>query len=439
MILINSIKKKYPIKLGNVGKYCFFLGVFFLPTALPIAGIFLIIALVYSFINNKSIFSKDKVNLFIVVAIGLMIFSTIYNFLLQIPKEIEDSSNTFLWLNIFNWIPALLCFIGFQNYLTTKKDRLNFAKFFISGTVPFIASCFFQLFFDISGPFEILNGLIVWFQKPLEARAGISGLFSNRNYAGFWLAVSLPFSLYLSKKNLNSRINSISPFLISCSIIYLIILTNSRNAFIGLATTLIMFFGIKSILLFFFLIILFILIQNFFQIINLEITNLFPSSLQRFRDVFFIDAPRIVIFRSVLSFILERPLFGWGAGTFFLIYTNKLNMWRPPSTYFEPYHTHNLFLEMTFNFGIPAAILITSISIFIFIKATSISFSPKYKNDFFNLDKAWVTGTLVIFIMFSNDVTFYDGKISLLTSMLFSGLRCIRHSQENIKNIHDLA
>ena len=439
MILINSIKKKYPINIGSIGKYCFFLGVFCLPTALPIAGIFLIIALIYSFINDKSIFFKDKVNLLIVVAIGLIIFSTMYNFLLQIPKEIENSSNTYLWLNIFNWIPTLLCFVGFQNYLKTSKDRLNFAKFFIAGTVPFIASCFLQLFFDINGPFEILNGLIVWFQKPLKDVSGISGLFSNRNYAGLWLAVSLPFSFYLFKKNLNSKIKSISTFLIACSIIYLIILTNSRNAFIGLATTLIMFLGVKSILLFFFLMILFIFIQNFFQIINLDITNLFPASLQRFRDIFFIDAPRIVIFRSALNFILERPLFGWGAGTFLLIYTNNFNMWRPPSTYFEPYHTHNLFLEMAFNFGIPASILITSISIFIFIKAISFSFSPKYKNDFFNLDKAWITGTLVLFIMFSNDVTFYDGKIGLLTGILFSGLRCIRHPRENIKTSHNVA
>ena len=435
MLLINSIKKIYPI---DVGKYSFFLGVFFLPTALPIAGTFLIIALFCSLVKDKSIFFKDKVNFSIVIAIGLIILSTINNFLIQVPQEIVDSTDKYLWLNIFNWIPALLSFIGFQNYLKTRKDRLNFSKFFIAGTVPFIISCLFQLFFNISGPFEIFNGLIVWFQKPLEVTAGVSGLFSNRNYAGFWLAISLPFSLYLFKKNQNSRIKSISAFLISCTIIYLIVLTNSRNAFIGLTTTLMIFFGLKSILLFFLVIILFITIQNLLTLINSEITSLFPVTLKRFRDIFFIDAPRIVIFRSALSFILERPLFGWGAGTFFLIYTNKLNIWRPPFKYFVPFHTHNLFLEMTFNFGIPASILITSISIFIFTKAISTSFSPKYKNAFFNLDKAWISGTLALFIMFSNDVTFYDGKISILTSILFSGLRCIPHSPEKMETSHDI-
>ena len=79
---------------------------------------------------------------------------------------------------------------------------MQFSTFFIAGTVPLIASCLFQLFFNISGPFETLNGLIVWFQKPLSSSGGVSGLFSNKNYAGFWLAVSLPFSLYFIKKNI---------------------------------------------------------------------------------------------------------------------------------------------------------------------------------------------------------------------------------------------
>jgi len=154
--------------------------------------------------------------------------------------------------------------------------------------------------------------------------------------------------------------------------------------------------------------------------------------------MFFINSSRIVIFRSALSYILQRPFLGWGGGTFFLIYTNKVNLWRPPFKYFDPQHTHNLLLEMAFNFGIPAAIILTSISIIIFLKAIPFCFSSKHNIKKFNLDKAWLCATLVVFIMHINDVTFYDGKISLLISILFSGIKCIPISQEDLENNHHI-
>lgn len=435
MLIRNYFRKKNEIEIG---KYSFLIGVFFLPTALPIAGIFLIIGLVFSISKNKSIFFQDKINLYILIAIFFILLSTTNNFIYNIPKELENSSNTILWLNLFNWIPSLLCFITFQNYLKTNKDRLKFSKYFIAGTIPLIVSCFFQLFFNINGPFEILNGLIVWFQKPLEETGGVSGLFSNRNYAGFWLAVSLPFSLYFFKKNLNFNIKSLTSFLISFFIISLIILTNSRNAFLGLTSSLMIFFGAKGSLLIFLIIISLIFINTLLPIINPNITSFLPLVFERFGNIFFINSSRIVIFRSALSYILQRPFLGWGGGTFFLIYTNKENMWRPPFKYFDPQHAHNLLLEMAFNFGIPAAIILTSISIIIFLKAIPFCFSSKNNIDYFNLDKAWLCATLVVFIMHINDVTFYDGKISLLISILFSGIKCIPISQEDLEKNHQI-
>ena len=109
-------------------------------------------------------------------------------------------------------------------------------------------------------------------------------------------------------------------------------------------------------------------------------------------------------------------------------------MWIPPFKYFEPQHTHNLFFEMSFNFGLPVSFIITTISIIIFVRAIPISFSRQQSNEYFNLNKAWLCATLVVFVMHFNDVTFYDGKISLLISILFSGLKCIPISKENMEN-----
>ena len=160
--------------------------------------------------------------------------------------------------------------------------------------------------------------------------------------------------------------------------------------------------------------------QNFLPIIN---TNITSNIFERFGDIS-INSSRITIFRSAINFILEKPFFGWGAGTFFLIYSNQEVFFGPP-LWFIPQHAHNLFLEMAFNFGIPASILITCITINLLLKAIPISFSLKNKNDSFNIDKAWGCGALVVFFMYISDVPFYDGKISLLTSILFAGLRCI--------------
>lgn len=430
MLIRNFLAKDHDF---DFGKYSFLIGVFFLPTALPIAGIFLIVGLVFSLIKDKFIIFKDKINFSIIISIFLILFSTTYNYHSQIPNGTETTRNFFLWLNLFNWIPTLLCFITFQNYLQTKEDRLKFSKYFIAGTIPVIISCLFQLNFNIHGPFEILNGLIVWFQKPLGETGGVSGLFSNRNYAGLWLAVSLPFSLYFFDKNSNHKVKSLSAFLISSTIVTLIILTNSRNAFLGLISSSLIFFGTKSVLFLLISITLFIFINTFLPIIYPNMTVFFPNVFERFGNMFFINSPRVVIFRSVINFISQKPFLGWGAGTFFLIYTSKENIWIPPFKYFDPQHSHNLFFEMAFNFGLPASILITSISIIIFVRAIPISFFGKYRTNNFNLDKAWISASLVVFLMHINDVTFYDGKISLLISILFSGLKCIPISKEKME------
>ena len=69
------------------------------------------------------------------------------------------------------------------------------------------------------------------------------------------------------------------------------------------------------------------------------------------------------------SLISQRPLFGWGAGT--LPYVTS---YLPPFQNYQ--HTHNLIIEIAFNFGIPTSIIIfTTIATIIkkaFIKIKSI-------------------------------------------------------------------
>ena len=109
----------------NIGKSSFLVGVFLLPTAFAISGLFLLFSLVLSFSKSKFCFLKDKLNLLVVIAIGMILFNSLLNNIYLIPKALPDLDNSFVFLNLFNWIPPLLGFIGFQSYVKTKDDRLN--------------------------------------------------------------------------------------------------------------------------------------------------------------------------------------------------------------------------------------------------------------------------------------------------------------------------
>ena len=59
---------------------------------------------------------------------------------------------------------------------------------------------------EIYGPFSILNGLIIWFQRsPGETTVSVTGLFNNPNYTGFSLSLIIPFILYNINLNKNKK------------------------------------------------------------------------------------------------------------------------------------------------------------------------------------------------------------------------------------------
>ena len=187
---------------ANIGNYLFYLGIIFLPSAVPIGGLFLIIALIISILKTKTAIFKDKWNYPLFIATGLIISSCFKNTISPtVPNSLEFEVSS-IWFSIFNWIPLFLCFWGFQEFLKNKNQRTIFAYALLIGTFPVIISCIAQNWFDLYGPFKTLNGLIIWFQKPLNPEVGISGLFSNPNYAGFWLSSIFPFAIAIFLKKI---------------------------------------------------------------------------------------------------------------------------------------------------------------------------------------------------------------------------------------------
>ena len=101
---------------------------------------------------------------------------------------------------------------------------------------------------------ETLNGLIVWYQRPIEGITGMTGLFNNPNYTGLWLNLILPFCLAETINSRSNKLDRIITFIFSFSFTLCTILTNSRAAWICIFRSVVIF-GRKGLKLIFPLII----------------------------------------------------------------------------------------------------------------------------------------------------------------------------------------
>ncbi len=405
------------------GHKSFLMGTFFLASALPISGFFFIFSIFISFLNNKSNPFKDKWNYPLFFSIGIIIFNSLNNSIFNAPLENSQFEKTTIMLGIFNWIPLFISFWGFQAYLQNKSQRELFAKFLLAGSIPVLISCILQYWFNIFGPFETLNGLIVWFQKPLSGNTGVSGLFSNQNYAGFWLSTIWPFSIYVLRDIKKRDPLKIIFFIISLIIFYLTILTNSRNGFLSILIAITFLFNLKFLIFFLLIILLFLAI--YFTLVSFSIIGGFnPSSflpmdmleqIYTFKPGNFLETPRLEIWSKAINLIFERPFLGWGASTFAIVYSLK-------GGFYKIQHTHSIPLELAYNFGIPLALVLCTFAICLLFKGwKTVLIKGK---DYLDINLYWLTSLSIAFVSHINDISYYDGKVSILIWILLAGVKC---------------
>ena len=189
----------YSERLTKIGHLFFYLGTFFLASALPISIIFYLVSILVSFLKNKEIIFRDKFNHFLFLSSGLIIFSSLNSIFFNSVSEIKNATS--ILVDLLNWIPLFILFFTSTFYLKNSTQRKTFSKVLIAGTLPLIISCILQAWFKIYGPFDFFYGLIIWFQKDPGINDGISGLFSNQNYAGLWLTTCLSFSIFEFRTN----------------------------------------------------------------------------------------------------------------------------------------------------------------------------------------------------------------------------------------------
>ena len=429
----NTLKTISPKKLfikDRLGYFFFLTGIFLLPSALAISVLFFLVSIFIAFLNPLNLF-KDKWNYPIFITSIFLILSTLKHFdnTDEIYKSFWDPSLSLLGL--LNWIPLFLCFFGFQKYLDSPSKRITSAKLFICGSIPILISGLLQLL-NINGPFEILNGLIIWYQKPISGSVGgigaLSGLFNNQNYAGLWMAMVWPFCLAAyNQKNLKP-VNKIILLLICISFFIFIVLTESRNAFLGLLISTPLVLGTSCFLWYLptvvisFSLLLITVIPIFPDELQIFIKSIIPARLYtKFPEIGFnnlIEYPRINKWSAALGFIIKKPIFGWGAASFPVIYKlEKGGEWFG--------HAHNLPLDLAVSYGLIPSLLIFSVYLLLLFKTFKKFFTKKYKdsNTLIKFQKAWWASSFVFFISHLSDVQYFDGRISLICWILLAGLR----------------
>ena len=422
------------ISFDKLGEILFLIGIFFLCSSLFVSGIFLITSFVIGSIIQckKSNYFKDKWNFpFFLCGLLILLNSLIQRFIL--PNDLEGIWDPNLSLiGMANWIPFFWIFWACQPFINSKAKRKKFALVLISGTLPLLITGFGQFFFKWTGPFETLKGLIIWYQRPIDSPGGLSGLFSNQNYAGSWLNLVWPFCIALTLDNTKSLIRKSTAICFLISLGFAIFLTYSRNAWTGLLITLPILiaqeslFWIIVICMLFTAIIFFLISPIFYGDLQNLLKELIPNriilefSKEGYKEL---DATRIEILKSALKIMNIRPLVGVGAASFTVIYELQSNFYKG--------HSHNLFTELAISYGLPVTIIFILSIIYILVFSYFVIFLKDLnsnKIDFF--DKACWASVFFFFLSQLVDIQYFDGKISIIIWILLATLKKIIEEQE---------
>ena len=410
----------------DYGFIFFLLGIFFLPSTMVIGILFLLPAFTIASISLNKSFLKDYWNFPFLIFGFLIIISAIFQNYLFTNNYQEVWDTKLSLVGLFNWIPFIWVFWASQPYLNSKSKRRSFSLILVSGTFPVLMTGLGQYFLNWHGPFETLNGLVIWYQRPIEEPGGLTGLFSNQNYAASWLSFVWPFciALVLEKGNNLLKKTTALGFLISTGLAAF--LTFSRNAWLGLLTSTPIIIGKKGVKLFLPLLtitilVLFFLLSPIFEgELQNNLRNLLPRTiLLEFSNEGYsgLDVTRMGIYKSAFELIKENPFFGIGAGSFTEIFFLNTTFWKG--------HSHNLLLELSLSYGLPATIIFFITTCYILYISSKKIFSNKININDLYIDRAFWTALFFFLVSQLADVQYFDGKISLITWILIAGLKNI--------------
>ena len=101
------------------------------------------------------------------------------------------------------------------------------------GTFPLLVTGIGEFYLGWGNQLSTFNGNIIWFLKPKSEIKGLSGLFSNPNYAASWLTMMWPLTIGTILNNTKNKYKLVFSIIYSL-IIFLTLLTNSKDTLISL-------------------------------------------------------------------------------------------------------------------------------------------------------------------------------------------------------------
>lgn len=400
-----------PAQAHPLGWRCFQLGLLLLASSALLGSLLLLWALVLGS-RGREPFWRDRVNRVLVLAAGLMVLGCF-----------TASSGWLAWVGLGNWVPFFWAFWGFQPYVATAAARRKAALWLVAGTVPVVLTGLGQLWWGWSGPFQALQGLVVWWIEPGGDPPGrLSGLFDYANIAGAWLALAWPLALAsLLERRVGWRLRGVALLLVLGQAVALY-LTDSRNAWGALVLALPVVAGplTWSWLL--------PLLLAGLLLVGLASLPMVPAALQhaarmvvpdpiwvRLSDANFAGQRPLAITRLsqwgvAVGLIAERPWLGWGAAAFSVIYPLRTGHWHG--------HPHNLPIDLALSHGLPVAALLVGLVLWLLIRAWRLGMTaaPVF-------ERAWWASALVLVALHATDMPFYDSRINVAGWILLAGLR----------------
>ena len=405
------LAERRPEGASPLGWTCFQIGLLFLASSALLGGLFLLVALILGSRHREKPLADPATRVLLLAS------------LLMVLSAAASYSGWLAWVGLGNWLPFFWAFWGFQPYLATPEARRRVGWMLVAGTVPVVVTGFGQLFLGWSGPFQALNGAIIWHLVAGGNPTGrLAGLFDYANIAGSWLALAWPFTLAALVQPGLSRPARALTLTMAAAVAAAVLLTDSRNAWGALVLALPLVLGAASwswllpLLLVVLAVVSAATLPGVPEALQHPARELVPEAIWgRLSDLRYSGQRPLAITRlaqwgTAVTLIGERPWLGWGAAAFSLIYPLRTGHWHG--------HPHNLPIDLALSHGLPVALLVVGLVVALLGRSAQRGMVTGAL-----FDRAWWASAVVLVALHASDIPMYDSRINVAGWVLLAGLR----------------
>lgn len=411
MDFLSRLQGRCPAGVPRWGWVAVQLGLFFLASSALLGGVLLVAGLVVAtWRKGFAAYWSDRLNRVLLLAAGLLL-----------ATATQAVSGDLAWWGLFNWLPFFWGFWGWQSYVDTPDARRRCSGWLVAGTVPVLVTGLGQMVLGWQGPWSMAGDLVIWHMDAGGNPSGrLSGLFDYATITAAWLALTWPLLLAcLLQPPWGWRQRG--PMLALTGLHGLCLwLTASRNAWASavLALPLVLGMGAWAWLLPLLLLALLPVALAVLPGVPAGLQELaraaVPDTLwQRLTDQGFdrpVPTTRLSQWSAASQLVLERPWLGWGAAAFGALYFLCSGVLHG--------HPHNLPLDLGLSFGVPVALLLLAVPVWVVVTAIHHGMTIASLTD-----RGWLAAFLLLASIHATDLPYYDARIAMAGWFLLAGLR----------------